>query len=365
MKRQSILVFSAFLITTILFIHNAQAADFMGLGDLPGEDFHSQAWAVSADGSTVVGQSSSESGEQAFRWTIDDGLEALGYSTPSRAYGVSRDGSVVVGMWHGAFRWTRETGMVGFVFEQRGCELRAIGEAYDVSDNGKVMVGIFEACGVGGFRYSESSFIEIGFDNPAKSISADGSVVAGYSAWGGCACPWIWTQSGGYQLLSDVCEESPCSSAHGISADGLVVVGRAGDEAYRWTEAGGVEILGDLPGGDLYSGALAASADGSIIVGGCYLEDRSKKAFIWDDENGMRNLRDVLIAQGVDLTGWVLQEATGISDYGATIVGYGTNPNGDTEAWIAQPDGYCKTRGEWCNIDEECCSNDCRGKKCK
>jgi hypothetical protein len=25
----------------------------------------------------------------------------------------------------------------------------------------------------------------------------------------------------------------------------------------------------------------------------------------------------------------------------------------------------CKTKGEWCSDNEECCSNDCRGKKCK
>ena len=25
----------------------------------------------------------------------------------------------------------------------------------------------------------------------------------------------------------------------------------------------------------------------------------------------------------------------------------------------------CKTKGEWCSNNQECCSNDCRGKKCK
>ncbi len=38
---------------------------------------------------------------------------------------------------------------------------------------------------------------------------------------------------------------------------------------------------------------------------------------------------------GLDLTGWALFEARGISDDGLTIVGFGANPSGQTEVWIA------------------------------
>jgi sialate O-acetylesterase len=31
----------------------------------------------------------------------------------------------------------------------------------------------------------------------------------------------------------------------------------------------------------------------------------------------------------------------------------------------SDPDCNCKTKGEWCSNNAECCSNDCRGKKCK
>ena len=51
----------------------------------------------------------------------------------------------------------------------------------------------------------------------------------------------------------------------------------------------------------------------------------------------MRNLRDVLVNDyGLveELTGWTLTQASGISDNGYTIIGNGTNPNGETEAWI-------------------------------
>lgn len=38
---------------------------------------------------------------------------------------------------------------------------------------------------------------------------------------------------------------------------------------------------------------------------------------------------------GLDLTGWTLDTAYGISADGLTFVGYGYNPSGDTEAWVA------------------------------
>jgi len=92
--------------------------------------------------------------------------------------------------------------------------------------------------------------------------------------------------------------------------------------------------LGDLPGGNFWSYAGDVSADGSVIVGGG-TTDFGREAFIWDAENGMRNFGDVLVNDcGLDLTGWTLRYATGISADGLTIVGWGLGPNG-TEGWIA------------------------------
>ena len=38
---------------------------------------------------------------------------------------------------------------------------------------------------------------------------------------------------------------------------------------------------------------------------------------------------------GLNLAGWTLRQATGISQDGLVIVGYGINPEGRTEGWIA------------------------------
>ncbi len=93
--------------------------------------------------------------------------------------------------------------------------------------------------------------------------------------------------------------------------------------------------LGDLAGGIFDSEALAVSADGSVLVG-FGTSASGQVAFIWDQTNSMRNLRDVLVNDfSLDLTGWTLSRATGISADGLTIVGRGNNPSGFDEAWIA------------------------------
>jgi uncharacterized membrane protein len=83
-------------------------------GPLAGTD--SQAWAISADGSTVVGTSYGATAV-ACRWTADGQRHDLGGNSDS-AYGVSGDGSVVVGRMNGhvsvqtgGFIWSASSGL--------------------------------------------------------------------------------------------------------------------------------------------------------------------------------------------------------------------------------------------------------------
>jgi probable HAF family extracellular repeat protein len=72
----------------------------VSLGDLPSGTLNSFAWGVSADGSVIVGQGTSDAGREAFRWTESSGMVGLGIPAGfdfSRAQDVSADGSVVVG----------------------------------------------------------------------------------------------------------------------------------------------------------------------------------------------------------------------------------------------------------------------------
>jgi probable HAF family extracellular repeat protein len=142
-----------------------------------------------------------------------------------------------------------------------------------------------------------------------------------------------------FQGLGDLPGGQFSSKAYGISADGSVVVGyghsSSGIEAFRWTSATGFTGLGDLPGGEFVSLALAVFANGSVVVGTSYSSSSDYDAFYWTAAGGIQSLKDILTNCGPDLTGWTLRRATGVSADGLTIVGYGINPQGDTEAWIA------------------------------
>ena len=123
------------------------------------------------------------------------------------------------------------------------------------------------------------------------------------------------------------------SQANAVSADGSTIVGQGDTQAFRWTSSSGMVALG-LLAGDTTSDALAASSDGSTIVGWSK-NTTTTRASIWDSKNGMRSLQQVLTGLGLDLSGWTLEEATGVSADGETIVGFGLDPQGATEAWVA------------------------------
>jgi uncharacterized membrane protein len=303
---------------------------FQGLGHLPGYDW-TQASAVSSDGSVVVGWSqlsgSYNIGGEPFRWTRTDGMHSLGFlpganlTMDSGASGVSGDGSIVVGnSGNRAFRWSIPDGMRQF----------HDGGAYGISADGSTVVGSF-----GAFRWSGDGGRQFlaGYPMGAKAVSADGSVVVGQyfdSARGYRA--YRWTSDGGVQDLGLQSlpggEVNP--SAYAVSADGSVVAGWNGRQAFRWSSSQGAQLLGDPR---FVSVAMGVSGDGSILVG---YSNSDLRAFIWDEANGMRDLQQVLVSDyGLDLTGWTLQRATAISADGSAIVGSGLNPIGETEAWVA------------------------------
>lgn len=299
---------------------DAAPADFIGLGSFGGP---SLAWAVSADGTTVVG-SGGGSGD-AFSWTRSTGLVNLG-PLPQRpqdgttAFGVSGEGSVIVGRNgadSGAIRWTQATGwqlIPGSLYEAMG-----------VSANGSVVVGRtynYEA-----YRWTQGGGAVLlgGPYSEAFAASANGSVIVGFgTTTQGQMEAFRWTQATGMTFLGGFRTE-----ARGVSADGSVIVGYDDNfQVFRWTQATGLVDLG------IYGQAFGVSGDGSVVVGDVRT-NLGTQAFIWDSSHGMRLLSDVLTQQGDDLTGWRLDVATGISADGRTIVGYGEGPTGQPEAWVA------------------------------
>ncbi len=331
---------------------HAEPATFQGLGDLPGGPFHSLATGVSGDGSTVVGVGNAQPyGGEAFLWKngVMSGLGDLpGGGFESVAMAASGDGSVVVGFSHSGrgdepFRW--ENGVMtplGFLPNAYPWS-----RAYGVSADGTVIVG---SSNDRGFRWDSGAMSDLGslaggrYRSDAYAVSADGLIIVGSwgDAGGGTEEAYIFERrvmSGLGYLPGAVV---PYSRGAAISADGCVVVGDSKSqdsvfyEAFRW-EGGMMTALGGFPRVySLVSNARDVSGDGTTVVGGSRdgSEEDAYRAFIWTGATGMLKLSDVLSVLGVDVNGWWLTDATGVSDDGLTIVGYGYSANGN-EGWIA------------------------------
>ncbi|MGB2806118.1 MAG: right-handed parallel beta-helix repeat-containing protein [Sedimentisphaerales bacterium] len=343
-RRHFFVLAVAFLLSHSLSISFGAGASFQGLG-VPSGSTRCVASDVSADGTVVVGWILFDSYDrEAFRWTPSGGIKGLGdipggshHDFFSMATGVSGDGSVVVGHSEGAsgqeaFRWTESTGMVG-LGDLGGGLFYSTAEA--ISYDGSVIVGqVYSSLGYEAFRWTESGgMVGIGdlpggsFNSQASGVSHNGWIIVGIGRTDSRPEPFLWRGFGdmvGLGLLPGAGN----GWAEAVSASGSVVVGICSyelwTEAFRWTESGGMLNLGRGSAQDI-------SADGSMIVGSSLLG-----AYIWDEQNGMRSIKDMLENDfGLNLNGWHLSVAMAISPDGSTIVGYGPNPQGYNEAWIA------------------------------
>ncbi|MBB6051919.1 hypothetical protein [Armatimonas rosea] len=351
---------------------------FEGLGDLPGGEFRSVALAVSADGSVVVGNSTSgnvtgSNAGEAFRWTRASGMVGLG-DLPggffrSSATAVSADGTVVAGIGDNAvsaarvFRWTQAGGMVNLGAPASS----AICWARGISADGTRIVGTTTlAAGVeyGACYWTEATgFVELNdlAGGPvrceATAISQDGRVLVGYGT-SDKETSCSWNLAGEITALAGVPRGT--GSALGASGDGTVIVGyadtlalgRDGLEAYRWSASGGTTFLGDFPGGGFAgypaSYARGVSADGNVVVG-MGMSTEGSRVFVWTQARGLQDLGDILRSKGIDLSAWAgLINATDhaadvvatISADGTTIVGTAFH-NGNREAFRAyKSDGF-------------------------
>ncbi len=346
-------------------------ATFQGLGDLPGGAFYSTAAAVSADGSTVLGYSLSSSSYEAFRWNAADGMVGLGYLTSTdRGLDVSDDGSTIVGaritmtvFGDEAVRWTTEGGITSVwqLLVNNGFDMTdwpRLVQANGVSNDGNVIVGTgVSSNSPEAYRMTEmGGIVGLGelagglVGSYALAVSADGSTVVGYSYSSERVVgfnsyeAFRWTADSGMAGLG-ILPGGYLSRATAVSADGSIVVGQSESGspesgrvglAFRWTEDEGIVSLGDLPGGSTSSYASDISDDGTVVVGSSDSGSAfGAEAFRWTPGKGMESVRQLLIDSGVDLTGWHLSGAHGVSADGRVIVGDGINPNGQYEAWRA------------------------------
>lgn len=285
---------------------------------------------MSGDGSVIVGIARYGNGPEylrAFRWTADHGMENLGtrgsygqYNN-SHATAVSVDGKTIVGRSTcpdglQPFRWTSEVGMVG------------LGQPSNWRDS------------------------------QATGVSGDGGVITGWGSIDNRGQSFRWTADTGFSPL-DQPPDGTGAKAQAVSGDGVFIIGDYQPEqgrrrGFRWNESSGYDDLGDPPVDEGSINPMCVSADGSVIGGWYGIPDEDDPdtewitAFLWDEEHGVRDLKDVLIDEyGLSrVVDWQLATIEGISADGQTLVGSGwhldENGRGVVEAYRIQlPEPSC------------------------
>ena len=211
------------------------ATGMVGLGVLPARPW-STASDASHDGSIVVG-TSGNSPVEAFEWTELGGMVGLGFPNgdSSRAYAVSADGASVVGYVQSfagnrAVRFGGPKGAVSLALGARGL---------GASADGSVIVGDIFGPNWRPIRWTSGTGItELlgGLPGWANGVSADGNVVVGDAHLQPTEA-FVWTGRAGYRLLGMV-GGAGASNALAASGDGSVVVGSSSegttDAAFIW-----------------------------------------------------------------------------------------------------------------------------------
>jgi probable HAF family extracellular repeat protein len=314
---------------------------------------------LSADGQTVAANLRIGGIDRAVRWTAATGVQPLG-SLPggdgsSMALGLSADGRFIVGRGRSArgleaFVWSEATGMQGLGDLPSGSgQLNSW--ASDISADGQVVVGQSNSGTswrafrwAAGDGFTDLGSLGQGFSS-ATAVSRDGTLVVGASRSAAGQEAFRWTAAGGMQALGGLAGGGVTQSAQAVSGDGTVIVGAGASplsfHAFRWTAAGGAIALGTFDPGNPGSSAAAVSADGRVIVGmGSGVNaDGNGEAFVWFPGRGILDLRKYLLDHGLGaVQGWRLSEATGVSDDGRTLLGWGIDPAGARSAWLAHID---------------------------
>lgn len=317
----------------------ASGQSILDLGVLQPSHQFAQATGVSADGTAVVGMSAVGFFDQtrSFRWTggVRTDVGEIGNATDVIATAISADGGWIAGSCYGgdravAFRWSPSGGI-----EDLGVLPNGTGaEASGISGDGSVVVGTANADHA--FRWTAAGGMQSlgilpgGTYSWGTAISSNAQVITGISSTESGERGFVWTEGSGMQAL-ELIGGVEYSAGLAISANGSVIAGYSDNIAASWVNGVG-QSLGTLAGGT-FSVFYAASGDGHTLGGLADTADGDYVAMLWTESLGMVDLNTYLPSIGVDLTGWHLNNTTGISFDGTTIVGAGTY-NGEDRGWL-------------------------------
>lgn len=307
------------------------------LGDLPGGENHSIAFAINNSGQ-VVGRSETAEGTRAFLWQ-NDVMTNLGVLTLgdeySMAYDINDAGDVVGQSAKRAFLYSggnmSDVGTLGGDY----------GIADGISNNGEIVGISSDENGVThAFRLRNDTMhdLDTRTDNYSRAYAInDVGQITGVRAnppdW--LDRGFIWSD-GTMTDLGELPGGPEKTRAYAINKAGQVVGESAIDSAtvghaFLWHDGVMVD-LGVLPGTD--SSLARGLNDHSQVVGRSYNhEDEGYRAFLWGPSSGMRDLNDLF---DTSTANWLLFEAMDINETGQ-IVGHGINPSGSQHAFLLTP----------------------------
>jgi len=156
---------------------------------------------------------------------------------------------------------------------------------------------------------------------------------------------YLMNSTGGYDEI-----DRRYGSVADLSGDGKTVVGKS----YFCSDSSSCTVITNLLGSVEISATFAPQGlnyDGSVAVGaqatypnGIYGGTVWVGA-IWDETNGIRDIADVLAANGIDFSGWDNINLYDISDNGYYIIGEGYNSEGNRQPFLIDSAPQCSVGG--------------------
>lgn len=386
--RLRVLVLSGIAAASVAGVAQGQDATFAGLwySGAGGVFIGSRANGVSPDGSFAVGGDDTDLGTRSVYWSsgsfAPDFLFApdgdFAYGT---AEGASDNGDVIIGWWSTEIDGSHARVAMAWNDLGTGIELDALPDAQrqdslfttvnDVSNDGAIAVGLSmdadqqqqpvtwdPATGA----VTPLAMLPGRTGGQARFVSADGRVIVGRQFGSGVSDPIvIWTDGVPEAAALSLPPEFESFNINSVSADGTIIGGTLFpfdfnpiDNPMRagiWRSGEGITVLDSLamPGEPAEEDVISAiSQDGSLAVGraSAHVGGFPMAAAVWFPDGSVRVLSEWLVDEyGLFEAGdWRgLHEATGISDDGRVIVGYGINTFGVKEAWrVTLPSRECR-----------------------
>ena len=265
-----------------------------------------------------------------------------------------------------------QRGNEGVVWQPNGSitDLDAIAEASnmnfnsanDINESGQVVgIGVFQVTGITVNRallWSEQTgLLNLGTlpglqNSRASGINDLGQVVGTCSPpSGGGSRGFIWTQSTGMTALGNLPTDVPGSAALSVNDTGQVLGSisvrlPSGDNfgtAVRWEASGALTEIPRFDFADLQSPLRHVSSSGAAMNSLGQIVGRNQavtesfdfvdRDFLWDDEWGLLDIRDLIDETG---NGWTILGLSGINDLGQ-IIGWANGPDGQPMGFILNP----------------------------